>query len=229
MGASYGFVRKEHSRTIRAGVDFSLYQQEQASNTHVLRQELGLPPSSKIVGVVAGFKPPKSLHHFVEVSRRVHQVQPTVKFLMIGDGELRSPLESKIRQWSLEGTVIITGWRSDVPDLLRLLDIFLLTSQWEGAPLVLVEACLAGVPIVSTNVDGIAEIVENGENGFLVPAGDVDQMTQKILWLLDNEDSRKEMGEKGRSMVDEFSAEKMVRDYESLYTQLLQGTPRMRS
>jgi len=98
-----------------------------------------------------------------------------------------------------------------------------LTSLWEGLPRSLVEAFLSGVPAVASQVDGIGEVVQEGENGFLVPAGDTEAMVAAVVRLLKDEPLRKTMGEQALHSVDDFSMEKMLKDYSDLYESISTG------
>ena len=179
--------------------------------------ELGFAPSDKIVGIVAGFKPPKALHHFVTVARRVSDQRTDIKFLMVGDGELREQLEEHVDRLHLDSIVKMVGWRRDVPEFLEIFDVFLLTSLWEGLPRVVVEAMITGVPVVAPDVAGIAEVVRSGETGYLVSPGDTASMAQRVIELLDNETLRRQMGRAAKGVGQEFSVENMIEDYTRLY------------
>jgi glycosyltransferase involved in cell wall biosynthesis len=216
----YGIFSKGKCDLIRSGVDLQDFGRL-ASDKFQKRLALDLAPADRIVGIVAGFKPPKALHYFVDVAKTVSDRIPGVKFLMVGDGELRPQLEAQIHELELESVVKMIGWRRDIPELLQVFDIFLLTSLWEGLPRVLVEAMLVGIPVVATDVDGIAEVVKNGENGYLVSPGDTDKMAEKVINLLRDECLRIRMGCKARSMVKEFSAQKMLEDYTRLYQNIM--------
>jgi glycosyltransferase involved in cell wall biosynthesis len=115
------------------------------------------------------------------------------------------------------------GWRRDVPELVRTFDVFLLTSLWEGLPRSLVEGFLSAVPAVASHVDGIGEVVQEGRNGFLVPAGNVEAMAAAVIRLLKDESLRQALGEQARLSVDDFSAEKMLKDYSKLYETISAG------
>jgi len=222
-GEAYGFFCRQNCELIRSGVDFSSFRVEPLDKTQK-KIELGLCPSDKIVGIVAGFKPPKGLNHFLDVARKVTDQRPETKFLMVGDGELRCELESQVRRLRLDSVVQMLGWRRDIPEILPLFDVFLLTSQWEGLPRVLLEAMALGVPIVASNVDGIGEVVKAGENGYLASSGDTSEMTRRVLELLGNEELCALMGQKSQRMVGPFSAQKMVEDYTHFYLQMI-GCP----
>src|SRR5207247_2175114 len=117
--------------------------------------------------------------------------------------------------------VKMVGWRRDVPELLEVFDVFLLTSLWEGLPRVLVEAMIMGVPVVAPDVDGISEVIRTGENGYLVSPGDTASMTVRVIELLENETLRRQMGRAAKGLVQEFSAEKMIEDHRRLYLDLM--------
>jgi glycosyltransferase involved in cell wall biosynthesis len=227
-GQNYGFFRQHSCELIRSGIDLSTFTTGSLDKPQK-KIELGLCPSDKIVGIVAGFKPPKGLNHFLEVARRVVNRRPEIKFLMIGDGELRPQLEAEVNRLQLDSAVRMLGWRRDIPDLLQLLDVFVLTSHWEGLPRVLLEAMAAGVPIVATDVDGIGEVVQTEENGYLVGPGDTTKMAERVLELLGNEELCFRMGQKSQSMVKPFSAQKMVEDYTHLYFGMMGWSSRCHS
>jgi glycosyltransferase involved in cell wall biosynthesis len=209
-------------RLIRSGVDFSRFD-EPTESPAVKKAELGLSPSDKIVGVVASWTPPKAPLLFVEVARLIHRQLPAVKFVMIGDGELRPAIEAKIRTCRLEAFVITPGWRRDILALLRTFDVFLLTSLWEGLPKVLVESSRWGIPAVAFDIDGNAEVIRDGVNGFLVTADRIDEMAQKVISLLTDETLHARMAKQGPSLVEEFSSQLMAESYTNLYGALTHG------
>jgi len=219
-GEGYDFFHRQNCELIRSGVDFSLFKTGLLDKSQK-KIELGLCPSDKIVGIVAGFKPPKGLHHFLDVARKVMDQRPETKFLMVGDGELRCALESQVHRLQLDSVVRMVGWRRDIPELLQIFDVFLLTSLWEGLPRVLLEAMILGVPIVATNVDGIGEVVQADENGYLASPGDTTEMARRVLQLLANEELRVRMGRTSQRIVEPFSAQKMVEDYTRLYLRMM--------
>ncbi|MCI0721157.1 MAG: glycosyltransferase family 4 protein [Acidobacteria bacterium] len=216
LGQEYGLFRQGECALIRSGIDFAWFRRRSVDKTQK-RMELGVKPSDKIVGVVASFTPAKGLHLFLEAALKVSREVPGVCFVMVGDGALRPQLEKQARALGLNSAIKMLGWRRDVPELLQTFDVFLLTSLWEGLPRSLVEASLSGVPSVASNVDGIAEIVKEGKNGYLVPPGDTEAMARNVVRLLQDEPLRRRMGEYGNTEVEEFSSEKMLKDYSELY------------
>jgi glycosyltransferase involved in cell wall biosynthesis len=222
LGQSYGIFLREECALIRSGVEFADFR---APGTDKIQKkiELGFDPSDKIVGVVASFTPAKALHLFLEAAVIIAKEIPGVRFLMVGDGSLRPQLESQAERLGLRSALRMLGWRRDVPELVRTFDVFLLTSLWEGLPRSLVEAFLSGVPAVASHVDGIGEVVQEGRNGFLVPAGNAEAMAAAVIRLLKDESLRQALGEQARLSVDDFSVEKMLKDYSELYESISAG------
>jgi glycosyltransferase involved in cell wall biosynthesis len=214
-GQAYRIFPKERCSLIRSGIDFSKFQDAKPDKAQK-KMELGFSPSDTIVGIVAAFTAHKALNYFVDVAGRLHPQFPQVKFVMVGDGELRPQIERQIAKLQMQSVVRLLGWRSDIPEVLSTFDVFLLTSLWEGLPRALVESVLAGVPVVASDVDGVCEVIHDGENGFLVPAGDTEAMARGVGRLLQDDSLRRRMGA-WRPSVSEFSLQKMLKDHSHLY------------
>lgn len=145
-----------------------------------------------------------------------------VFLLLVGDGELRHLLESSIRQLELPGHVLLLGNRTDVDALMPQADCFVLSSQREGLPMVVLEAMASGLPIVSTRVGGIPEIVTAGKNGFLVEPGHPDQLADAIERILMQTEAISAMGPVNREKIEQnFSMHQTVNAYQRLYQSIL--------
>jgi glycosyltransferase involved in cell wall biosynthesis len=143
---------------------------------------------------------------------------PRTVLLIVGDGPLRTELESLTANLQLQDHIKFLGARSDIPELLSVMDVFVLSSFSEGLSLTLIEACAAAKPIVATNVGGNAEIVEHESNGLLVPSDRSEALAKAILEILTDEVKARLMVEKGRKKFDEkFTLDVMVKKYEDLY------------
>jgi glycosyltransferase involved in cell wall biosynthesis len=153
----------------------------------------------------------------------VAKKKPDAQFLFVGDGELRDAMEAEIARLDLVKSFRLAGWRRDVPALMRCLDVFVLTSLWEGLPRVYLEALASGVPVVGTRVDGAAEVVRDGVNGYLLAPGDVPGLADRVLALLGNPTLAADMGKRGGSLPPEFDIHDMVRRQEEEYERLLAG------
>ncbi len=209
--------KKEKYTLIRSGIKLSQFQNVEV-NIVEKKKELGLDLDTKVVGMIAPFKPQKAPLDFIKVANQVIEKRPKTQFLLIGDGALRTEIERLIKELNLEKKVILTGWRKDIPQILRIVNILVLTSRWEGLPRVFPEAMASELPIVATKVDGAPEAIEEGVNGFLISVGDIRGMAEKIIALLDNPEMAKEMGRKGREKVfPEFDIDLMVRKIDNLY------------
>lgn len=181
----------------------------------------GSHSSDLAVGMLACFKPQKSPQDFIRAAGIVVKEVPSVKFFLIGDGVLRAKIERLIKKLELNGNVRLLGWRRDIAQLLTSFDILVLTSRWEGLPLVLLEAMAAGRPIIASDVCGNHEIIRDGENGFLFPRGDYEALAQKIILLIKNDKLRCRLGSKGRELLDDtFESGHMAGCFDRLYTGL---------
>ena len=187
-----------------------------------LKKNLGLNGSGPVVGTVSRLSKQKNPLDFVRMAALVKKQIPEAQFLFVGDGPLRSETEALIRELNLQKDMVLAGLRKDVPELLCCMDIFTLTSLWEGLPRVIPQAMVAGLPVVANNIDGNAEIIQNGSNGFLVPPGDATGMADRVVQLLKDQKLKQEISAKGHeTALQEFSLQDMVRKIEELYEELL--------
>lgn len=185
------------------------------------KAELNLEPDSLVVGMVACFKAQKSPLDFIKVAHLVTKILPRVKFLLVGDGILYAKITNLIKKYSLENNILLSGWRRDIPEIMAVLDVFVLTSRWEGLPIVCLEAMASSKSVVVTAVGGASEIIREGENGFLAPAGDVEKMSARVIQLLMDEGLRQRMGQRGRALLDPaFEQSFMLNRINHLYDNL---------
>ncbi len=212
--------RPEQYLTIRSGIELEAFLHPRAERAE-MRARLNIPLHAPVIGTVTRLSAQKAPADFVAAALAVAQREPEAHFVMVGDGPLRHEVESMIADGGRQQRFHLTGLRRDVAELLTTFDIFVLSSLWEGLPRVLPQAMAAGLPIIATAVDGNAEVVQEGENGILVPPGDRDALAAAMLQLLTDREAAARLGRQGRSRVHEFSAEKMVQDHHQLYQELL--------
>ena len=194
------------------------------SDPENLRRELNLKADDLIIGNVANLRPPKGQKYLIEAAAIICQRLPQAKFLLIGEGSgrLKEEAERQIADLKLLDNVQLLGFREDVPELLRLFDIFVLPSTSEGLPMSIVEAMAAAKPVLATKIGGLPEIVAEGENGYLVEPANVEALAQKLKLLLENDKLRAVMGERGRQIANEkFSLRMMIEKYQDLYEKVL--------
>ncbi|MGH7411768.1 MAG: glycosyltransferase family 4 protein [Candidatus Methylomirabilis sp.] len=181
------------------------------------RRELGIPSGVPVIGTIGRLSPQKAPGDLLAAARKVVDAIPEARFVIVGDGPLRRQVEQSIRAMGFGESIVLTGIREDVTELMTLFDIFVLASRWEGLPRVIPQAMAAGKPVVCTNVDGNSEAVTDGVNGFVVPPRDPEALCNAILTLLRNPSLIKTMGQEGRKGAAIFCASVMVEAIEVLY------------
>lgn len=164
---------------------------------------------------VARFSPVKNQALLVEAFARVHMRIPHTRLLLLGDGELRIHVEEKVRELELEDVVRFTGNIPYVRDMLLQSDIFVLSSDYEGLPMTILEAMAAGLPIIATNVGGVPDIVK--ENGILIEYPEVDSLANAMVCLAEDAELRLKMGRISSLMAEQYDIRKVTAQYEALY------------
>jgi len=219
--ARNGLDRQTEVVTLLNGVPVEQVRAE-ATDLDGLRAELDIPADHLLVGTVAVFRSQKRLHDWLAVARRVADRRADVTFLLVGHGPEEASLRAEIEALGLAKQVRMPGFRPDGRRLLGLLDIYLMSSEFEGLPIALLEAMALGKPVVVTPVGGIPELVQPGQEGFLAPVGAIEELTQYTLKLLDDEPLRQQMGQRGASKAaEQFHLKKRVQSIETLYSELL--------
>jgi glycosyltransferase involved in cell wall biosynthesis len=177
---------------------------------------------------VGRFAPQKNHLLLVEAFALAVKEYPAMKLWLVGDGPLKPAVEKIIVEIGLERKVLFLGIRDDVPRLLAASDLFVLSSDYEGVPLSVLEAMAAGKPVVATTVGGVPELVEDGVTGFLVPPRDPKVLAQGILRLAKDADLRQRMGKAAQERaLERFDISRTAREYEALYLKLLKERGRI--
>ncbi len=166
-----------------------------------LRPALGIGPRAPLVGIVGRLVPIKNHELFLQAARHVLRAQPGAHFAVVGDGELRPRLEALTDAFGLGDRVRFTGWRHDLPDVYRDLDVVVCCSLNEGTPVSVIEASAAGRPVVATDVGGMRSVVRDGVTGLLVPSGDERGLAEAVGRLLADPDLAGRMGRAGRDLA----------------------------
>ncbi|HEX3727704.1 MAG TPA: glycosyltransferase [Pirellulales bacterium] len=182
-----------------------------------VRRALGLEPGAPVAGIVAALRPEKNHELFLRAAARVRQEVPAARFLIVGDGPLRGRLEELARELKISDAVQFLGTRTDVPQLLSALDVFVLTSRIEANPVSILEAMAMAKPVIAPRVGSIAESVIDGESGFLTDQGDLDQAARRLTEVMGDPERARQLGERARALaVERWSLEQMVSGYERL-------------
>lgn len=186
------------------------------------RRELGIPDSDHIVGVVGNLYPVKGHQYLIGGIRAVLKKCPNTSFVFAGRGQLEPELKDQVHRLGLEKRVHFLGLRQDIPRILAMLDVFVLPSLSEGLSMAILEAMIAGKPVVATQVGGNPELVLNGKTGFLVPPRDSQALASSLVTLLTTKALAAQFAEKGKCRAEgQFSLETMVRAYQALYDECL--------
>ena len=217
-GVRLGLFPASRARVIRSGVELASFAGHRGGEA--FREEIGIPAGAPLVVQIACFKPQKAPERFVEVAARLAPRFPAAHFLLAGDGTLRRRLERLRREAGLDGRLHLPGWRRDVPAIYDAATVVTLTSRFEGLPRVLVEALAAGVPVVAMAVDGVSEVVRDGENGFLLAPDDVAGVAERVAEILADDGLRSRLSAGAAAGLEEFGREAMVRHQEELYREL---------
>jgi glycosyltransferase involved in cell wall biosynthesis len=177
---------------------------------------------SIVIGIVARLQQEKGLDLLLKRVSSIASEYPDLELWIVGDGTLRKNLEDLARNLGLEKSVRFLGWRHDVPELLRKLDIYVQPSYWEGLCMTVVEAMASGLPVVASDVGGIAESVVDGETGFLIKPGDGNDLALRISQLINDPELRHTMGQKGLARAREmYGIGSMVQKLESILDNLV--------
>ncbi len=219
-GRENGIVPLEGYCVIRCGINREDFKREDQRGR--ARREFGFGELDLVVGMVACFKPQKAPLDFIRLAAELKTALPGVKFVLAGDGILRGAITALVREAGLEKDIVLTGWRRDVGSVLSALDVFVLTSLWEGLPVAVLESMAAGVAVVATDTGGIRDVIVQGDTGYLVPTGDIRGMRDRVLELLGNPELRMTVSRRAAEFIagSEFTSGHAVRKIEALYSNM---------
>lgn len=194
-------------------------------NSKDVRTKLSIPQNAPVLGNVAVFRAQKRLDVWLEQAAIIKKTFPLAHFILVGDGPLESMVLEKIEEFGLRECVHLPGRLEDVRPWLATMDIFMVSSEFEGLPIALLEAMSMGLPVVSTDAGGIKEVIRHKENGWLVPVDKVGQISEGVIQLLRNSDKVKQLGKAGRNeVVNHFSINRMVSQLEDVYINTVKCT-----
>ncbi len=222
-GRNWGILKSEQASLIRSGINLEDFMSKNSEEGLKFRQSMGIPTEAPLVGMVACFKPQKSPIDFVKIASEVLKSIKQTYFLMVGDGELRQKIEVEKQKRSLNRRLILSGWRRDIPSIMKAIDVLVLPSLWEGLPRVIPEAMASGKPVVASSIDGAKDIIKDGENGFLVRPHDIDRFASRVCLLLRDRKLSQKISNEALKGLDEFDINMMVRKQEDLYCSLMRS------
>ncbi len=204
-------------RTVLNAVDTAAFDRR-AVDGSVVRKALGIPAGAPIVGTVAVFRAQKRLDRWLEAARRIRARVPDVRFVLVGDGPLAQELGATVARYGMGQCVHFVGLQEDVRPYLATFDLFLMSSDFEGLPVAVLEAMAMECTVVSTVVGGVPEIVRDGETGVLVPEREAEALADASIRLLEAPDERARLAAAARQLVHEkFGMRRMMAELEEIY------------
>lgn len=214
-----GGVEPRKVAVVHSGIDLSRFNSVPPGR---LRDEFALPPDALIIGNVAALVDHKGQRYLLEAMPAVLAEEPKARLFIVGDGELRGVLEAQARELGVAHAVTFTGFRTDVPQWLALMDVFVMPSHLEGLCTSVLDALAMRRPVVAAAAGGLPEIIRHEETGLLVPPKDPPALAAAILRLLRERELGRRLAEAGRRLVEqEFSAQSMVDGTLRVYQEVL--------
>lgn len=215
-GMAAKIVTEKKGVVIHNGIEIERFSHQRSRDK--VRQTFHVRENEIVFGTVGRLHEQKAQDILLRAFKRVADQHPTVRLWIVGDGELRGTLERLAQELGIGEKVNWLGGRTDIPELLSAMDIFVLSSKWEGQPIALLEAMASAKPVIGTNVDGIPEIVENGKSGLLVEPGQVSPLAFAMEQLILHQQLRDEFATRGKDRIsEEFTARRMAERVAHLY------------
>lgn len=221
----YGVKR---CRVIANGIPTQSYANPQTSRKQWRARE-GFGRDQILFVCVARFAPQKNHELLLKAFAQGCAADPRAHLVLVGDGVLREELQQQAKSLCIAHQVHFLGLRADIPDVLGAMDVFVLSSDWEGNPLSVMEAMASALPIVSTAAGSVPNMLEHGRDGFIVPIGDATAFSDRINALLRDAEARRLLGASaGQRAKEKYDVSAMVRAYEEMYQQLVERSAPMK-
>jgi len=219
--STYKIVSEKKVSVIPLG--FELVKMKSLHNNRgIFRKRFSVPDDALVVGIVGRLTGIKNHQLFVEIASLLLQQNKQIHFLIVGDGELREEIQEKVNIMGITENIHICGWITEIDKIYADLDVMLLTSKNEGTPVTVIEAMYYKIPVISSNVGGLSDLIENGKTGFLVNSFVAEDYIPVILKLLKSKSERNKIGEAGHAFIaDEFTIDRLIGDMDDLYMTLL--------
>jgi N-acetyl-alpha-D-glucosaminyl L-malate synthase BshA len=214
------FTPADKIRLVLNGVDTDSFDRNKIQSA--LREQLNIGVNDKVIVAAAVFRKQKRLDLWLQVAHKLIQQHKNFKFILIGDGPEKETLTTLASTLNIADKIHFTGLQENVRPYFSLADIYLMTSDFEGLPIALLEAMSMSCAPVATAVGGIPEVIINDESGILCEAGDVDGITNAVASLLNDEQKLSRLKRGARKRIEEnFSMKNMVKELENIYTEVL--------
>jgi glycosyltransferase involved in cell wall biosynthesis len=214
-------VPPDRVRVIWNGAPLDEFAPGPDERRHAVRDALGLSCDARVIGAIGRLNEQKGHRHLVEALPALCAERPDLRVLIVGDGNLEQPLRHRVAEAGLADRVVFAGHRADIPAMLAAIDVLCIPSLYEGTPLALFEAMAAAKAIVSTAVDGCAEVLRDAETGLLVPPKDPPALGAALARVLDDRELRLRLASAAREASKQYDIASTVRQIEGLYEEVL--------
>ena len=215
---SWARINPNKVTAVSNGIDMSEFNKPKHTNRlNELRKSLGIPVATPILGTVARLEPRKGHRYLLEAVAQISKDYPDLTVLLVGDGELKSDLRNLVKELNISSNVIFAGSQENIPEILSLLDLFVLPTLEEGFSIAILEAMACGLPVIATNVGGVPELVKDKETGLLVASRSPLALASAMTMLLGNKEYAVALGEAGKKRVKQFSSKIMAEKIEEIY------------
>ena len=222
----YKICDPEKTHVIQLGFDLEPFHLKRINSRSSQRVQWNIGENEVAIGIIGRLAPVKNHDFFLDViSSVLKKTSKSIKIFIVGDGAERESIESRVKEINLEheGRIELTSWISDIGEFNSAMDIICLTSNNEGTPVSLIEAQAGGIPIVTTDVGGVRDIVLEGDTGFVVPVNDKELFVKRVLELIEDENKREKMSQNGWNFVQEkFHYKTLASNMDTLYKNLLE-------
>lgn len=225
LSHKYHICPSEKIRVIPLGFDLRHFHENKEAHREETRKKFAIQDDEVAVAIVGRLAPIKNHQLFLDSILELAKKNIRARFFIVGDGQEKEAIEQRIL--SLQQTygiqIELTGWIKDIARFNAGMDILCLTSDNEGTPVSLIEAQAGGIPVVSTDVGGVRDIIVEGETGFVVPPKNAVAFAEKLAYLIQNKEIREKMSQNGWTFVeDKFQYTKLVKNMEAYYAELLE-------
>lgn len=212
---------KPNVTVVMNGIDTDKYSPQQAGALNV-REQLKIPVDAPVIGIACVFRAQKRLTTWVSIAAEIRAQIPNAHFIVVGDGILREEVFKKAKELNTENYLHFVGLQTETRPYFKAMDIFMMSSEFEGLPIAMLEAMSMGCMPACTAAGGIGEVVKDGLNGILVPVHDPMKLSTEIIELLNNsEELNKRKKAAQKTVIDSFSMTKMVGELEDIYSNVL--------
>lgn len=212
-----------HVQVVLNGADTTKYARTQPVQKD-LRKELNIPATATVIGIACVFRAQKRLITWLEIAHALHAKHPDTFFIIVGDGPLREEVHAKAKALGTEQYVHFSGLQIETRAYFKAMDVFMMSSEFEGLPIALLEAMSMNCVPACTAAGGIAEVIQDGVNGILVPVAQPMQLVNRLSQLLQQPNQMDHLKQAAReTVVNSFSMKKMVSELETIYNELIKN------